>query len=131
MEKLITISEDSPTDRSIVPENNGTIPHIEYDVLNSNPYKYSEREFFQEVHFVRRRNIHLRIENYNLKRMDLLKKYGWGVHIDLNMKIAIIPCESQRYNELLNDISVRKSRAYRNNRIIQPVIPQDSLKARL
>jgi hypothetical protein len=118
MEELITISEDSPTDRSIVPENNGTIPYIKYDVLISNPYKYSEREFFQEVHFVRRRKKHLQIENYNLKRMHLLKKYGWGVHIDLNKKIAIIPCESQRYKELLNDKSVRKSRAYRNNRIV-------------
>lgn len=116
MEELITISEDSPTDRSIIPENNGTISYIKYDVLISNPYEYNEREFFQEVHFVRRRKKYLKIEQYNLKRMDLLKKYGWGVHIDLNKKIAIIPCESQCYNELLNDNSVKKSKAYRNKK---------------
>ena len=115
MEKLITISEDSPTDRSIAPENKRTISYIKYDLLISNPYTYSEREFFQEVHFVRRGKTHLKIENYNLKRMALVKKYGWGVHVDLNEKIAIIPCESPRYNQLLNDKSVMKMRAYRNN----------------
>jgi hypothetical protein len=118
MGKLITISEDSPTDRSIVPENKRTISYIKYDLLISNPYTYSEREFFQEVHFVIRGKKHLRIENYNLKRMTLAKKYGWGVHVDLNEKIAIIPSESPLYNQLLNDISVIKLRAYRNNRIV-------------
>jgi len=116
MEELITISEDSPTNTSIVPENNGTISYIKYDVLISNPYEYTAKEFFKEVHFVRRNMRHLNIASYSLKRMQLLKKYGWGVHINDTQKIALIPCESSEYAKLLADPSVEKSKAYRNNR---------------
>ncbi len=116
MEELITISEDSPTNKSIVPINDGTIPYIKYDVLVSNPYRYTEIEFFKEVHFVRRKKKYLKIESYSIKRMHLLKKYGWGVHINYEKKIAIIPCESERYRALADNPAVKKSKAYRNNK---------------
>lgn len=116
MEELITISDDSPANKSIIPENNGTVPYIKYDVLVSSPYKYTAREFFEEVHFVRRNRRHLKIERYSLKRIHLLKKYGWGLHINENKKIALIPCESEKYRQLLEDPSVKKTKAYRNNR---------------
>ncbi len=121
MEKLITLSEDSPTKHSIIPENDGTIPFITYEVLITNPYRYTEKDFFKEVHHVRRNKKHLKIDSYSLKRRLLLKKYGWGAHINENLKIAI-PCESIRYKELLDSKIVKKSKAYRNNQTMSQAL---------
>jgi hypothetical protein len=116
MEQLITSSEDSPTDKSIVPVNDGTISFIKYDVLKSNPYKYNAQEFFYEVHCERRNKRNLKIENYSLQRMQLLKKLGWGLHIDKNKKIALIPCESTQYMKMLKNNKIKKIKAYRNKK---------------
>lgn len=121
MEELIKISEDSPTDKCLRPENEGTVEYIKFQVLIDSPYKYNEKEFFEEVHFNQRGKKHLRIETYSLKRVGLAKRYGWGIHINENKKIALVPCDSKKYTDLLNDPKVKKSKAYRNknNRIIR------------
>ena len=116
MEELIQISEDSPTNKSLKPEKEGTVEFIKFEVLYKNPYKYTKDEFFEEVHFNRRGKKHLKIGAYSLKRMGLAKRYGWGVHINEDKKIAIIPCESERYKALLNDPKVKKTNACRNKR---------------
>ncbi|SDP61289.1 DUF6157 family protein [Desulforhopalus singaporensis] len=116
MEQLITISEDSPTTTSIIPENDGTLPYLKYEILISNPYCYTELEFFKEVHHVKRNKPHLKIDSYRLRRMHLPKRFGWGVHINEQKKIAIIPCESAQYQKLLEDESVKKLGAYRNQK---------------
>ena len=115
-EELIQISEDSPTTFSLKPEREGTVEYIKYEVLIDNPYKYTAKEFFEEVHFNRRGKKHLKIETYSLKRLGLAKRYGWGIHINKEQKIAMIPCESEKYRSLLNDPNVKKSNAYRTKR---------------
>jgi hypothetical protein len=116
MEELIKISEDSPTKKSLKPENENSVEAIKFDVLINHPYEYTEMEFFKEVHFNRRGKKHLKIETYSLKRLGLAKKYGWGVHINAEEKIAIVPCESEKYKILLNDHKVKISNAYRNKK---------------
>jgi len=116
MEELIKISEDSPTEKSLKPEKEGTVEYIKFEVLIDNPYKYTAKEFFEEVHFNRRGKKHLKIETYSLKRLGLAKRYGWGIHINSAKKIAIIPCESKRYATLLKDPNVKKSNAYRSKK---------------
>jgi hypothetical protein len=114
MEQLIIISEDSPTNKSLRPDNENTVEHIKFEVLYNNPYRYTENEFFKEVHYNIRGKRHLKIESYSIKRMGLVKRYGWGIHINEDKKIAIIPCESDRYTSLLNNPNVEKKKAYRN-----------------
>jgi len=115
MEELIIISEDSPTDKSLRPDNEGTVDYIKFQVLSESPYKYTEKEFFEEVHFKRRKKKHLRVETYSLKRVGLAKRYGWGIHINEDKRIALVPCDSEQYIALLNDPTVKKSKAYRNS----------------
>ncbi len=116
MEELIKISDDSPTEKSLKPENENSVEGIKFDVLINHPYKYTEMEFFKEVHFNRRGKKHLKIETYSLKRLGLAKRYGWGIHINKDKKIAIVPCESEKYKKLLKDPKVKKIAAYRNKR---------------
>ena len=116
MEELIIISEDSPTEKSLAPKKEGTVEYIKYHLLLENPYVFTEKEFFEEVHFNIREKRHLRISSYSLKRVGLAKRYGWGIHIDKKSRIAIVRCESKLYEKLLIDPMVKKSKAYRNKK---------------
>ncbi len=118
MEQLITISEDSPTRSSIIPKDDGTLPFLKYITLTENPYKFSELEFFKEVHHIIRKKTHLKVDSYSIKRMHLVKKYGWGVHINAAKKIALIPCDSDKYTQLLDDEDIQKLKAYRNKKMV-------------
>lgn len=116
-EELIEIAPDSTSTRSEEPHDSGTektIARISYEVLADDPYKFSEREFYHEVHVVRRERSDLKIENYNIKRSPLVKKYGWGIHRNSDGKLALVACESRRYQELLADPLVKKTKAYRS-----------------
>jgi hypothetical protein len=117
-EELIQVSEDSRAVRGEEPPDNGadkTVARIQFEVLAENPYKFTEHEFYYEVHVVRRKRTDLKLESYNIKRIPLLKRYGWGIHRDAEGKLALVACESDRYEELLADPSVKKTQAYRSN----------------
>jgi len=58
--------------------------------LSKNPYKYTELEFYRQVHHVRRGKPELKIEDYDIRRNDLCKKYGWGIHIDESGRLALV-----------------------------------------
>jgi hypothetical protein len=116
-EELIEMASDSTAVRGEVPPDNGmrkTIPRISYEVLADNPYRFDEREFYHEVHIVRCGRPNLKIENYNIKRLALVKRYGWGIHRNAGGKLALVACESSRYKELQADPQVKRTKAYRN-----------------
>jgi hypothetical protein len=116
-EELIEVATDTSAVRGEVPSDSGiskTIARISYEVLADNPYRFDEREFYHEVHVVRRGRTNLKIENYNIKRLALVKKYGWGIHRNAHGKLALVACESSRYKELQADPRVKRTKAYRN-----------------
>jgi hypothetical protein len=116
-EELIEVATDSPAKRSEEPPDSSPekrVDRIEYEVLAENPYKFTEREFYYEVNVVRRKRSDLKIESRSIKRLPLVKKYGWGIHRNADGKLALVACESSRYKELLADPLVKKTRAYRN-----------------
>lgn len=117
LEELIEVAADSSATRSEEPHDGGTaktIARISYEVLTESPYKFSEREFYHEVHVVRRKRPDLRIKNYNIKRSPLVKNYGWGIHRNSDGKLALIARESNRYEDLFANPLVKKTKAYRN-----------------
>ena len=91
---------------------------IEYEELSNNPYKYTYEELKHRVHIERRGKKlgELKLDSYRLTRSQFLKKWGWGIHIDRNGKLALVGCETSKYKQLLNDTSVDKKRAYRINK---------------
>lgn len=113
-EVLIQISGDSPTEFSQKPKKEGTVAYIAHEVLIDSPYRYTEKEFYEEVHFNRRGRKDLKIDTYSLKRLELVQKYGWGIHINKEQRIALVPCESDKYRSLLEDQWIKKTKAYRN-----------------
>jgi hypothetical protein len=114
-EELILISEDSPNTRATIPSDDRSsktvVARIEYEVLSENPYTHSRRDFFKLAHHDIRRKTHLKIDSYLLARSLLVRQFGWGIHVDSNGKLALMPSESEEYGRLLNDPEVKNTRA--------------------
>jgi hypothetical protein len=117
MEQLITVSEDYPSKKSKQPLREGTAIKLLHDVLEANPYKYTEREYFHHVHHVLRKRTDLKIDEYKIRRSDLVKKYGYGIHTNAEGKIAMVPCESTKYKMLLEDESIAKVQGYKLSKV--------------
>jgi len=100
-EELIEVAEDCNEKYAKEPPdgNPKTIKRIEYELLFANPYGYTERELFHQVHYVNRGKLHLKIDAYNIKRCPLVQSYGWGIHRNKEGKLALVAIESNRYKE--------------------------------
>ncbi|MDP9484282.1 MAG: DUF6157 family protein [Actinomycetota bacterium] len=115
---FIRKAPDSEARRGIVP-NSGTIPALFHTVLRDEPYRHDERELQRKVHHEMRRRPDLRIENYNIRRSDLLKKLGWGLHADGDGKLAIYGCETEEYRRLASSSTLRVVDAFRTRRALE------------
>ena len=52
-----------------------------------------------------------------LRVSPLAKRYGWGIHNNIEGKIALIAVESREYKQLLNDTRITKIKAFRSARV--------------
>jgi hypothetical protein len=113
-EELIEVAEDSGEERALEPPPDKTVARISYEILIENPYRYTEKEFFHELHIVRRNKTDLKIETYDIRRSPLLKDFGWGFHRNKEGRLALVAVESDKYQELQK--SIKRTRAYRKSR---------------
>lgn len=115
-EELIEVAEDCPVDSFTIPPDRApkTIARIKYEVLTENPYCYTERELFKVVHYDIRGRLDLGIDSYNIKRAELVRKLGWGIHRKADGTLALVAMESERHKEL--QTRVKRTKAYRNNK---------------
>jgi hypothetical protein len=117
-EEIILVAEDCRVSKSEAPplgDRKKTIARIGYEVLIENPYFFSEQEFFKEIHFEQRKRYDLKIESYNIKRSELVKSYGWGVHRNKEGKLALVPMESTEYKKLQE--TIKNSKSYRKKKL--------------
>jgi hypothetical protein len=133
IDQFIEIAPDSPTAKSIVPQNKGakrTIAAIEYELLSGKPYGYTleELKFATYVQHKQISPAELKAHRqqlwneyfakpYACMRASLLtKKYGWGAHYDEHGKIAIYPVEGKEYQRFVKDKNLRKFSAMRSKK---------------
>ena len=133
---FIRVSADCPVKRSAAPVIKGervSVAVLEYSLLSSAPYVYTQEELLFLVH-VRRQGISrsAREEGGNgrealwtdffsrsracLRASGLPKKFGWGLHFDNDGKIALVPMESEEYRRLESDERLTQLPAMRNRR---------------
>ena len=133
VDQFIEIAPDSPTQKSIVPQQkNGkpTIATIEYELLSSKPYAYTLAELKFATH-VKHKQIapaELRAQGKQLREAffakpyacmrasPLTKQYGWGAHYDEKGGIALYPVEGKEYQRFVADKSVKKFTAMRSKK---------------
>lgn len=126
---FITISEDSTAASGIVPsERNGkpTIASIEYELINNNPYKYTQDDVQFETYIIKNqigtsdldelREIFFSKPKACFRASPLVKKYGWGIHYDDQGKVAIYDVNSEKYNEFLNLENITLVKGMRSKR---------------
>ena len=131
--QFIEIAPDSPTDKSIVPQDKGekkSIASIEYQLLSAKPYAYTLAELKFATHVQHKQISPAELKAHRQQIRDeyfaksyacmraspLTKKYGWGAHYDEQGKIAIYPVESKEYNRFVQDKHIKKYSAMRSKR---------------
>ena len=115
-ETLITVAEKCPANRGMEPTTNRaekTITMHQYEVLTEMPYQLTYKQLKDEVHRTRRGKEFTddQLETYMMKRSELCKIYGWGVHEDKNGKLALVGCETKEYRRLLRKPGVQRVKA--------------------
>ncbi|MBI4733290.1 MAG: hypothetical protein HY779_00440 [Rubrobacteridae bacterium] len=126
---FISTSEDCHVKKAEVPPlKNGekTIAGIQYDLINSNPYKYTSDDIIFLV-YASRNGVgedEMNAEREKLfskgqaclRSSPLVKRYGWGIHSNGEGKVAIYPVESKEYQVFLNDQSLKQLKGMRSKR---------------
>ncbi|MCM3749762.1 DUF6157 family protein [Paenibacillus pasadenensis] len=115
---FIRVAADCPAEFGTVPpdkKEGKTKAGIEYELLASEPYRYTQEELLYEVHIrhqkiaqeeMETRAADIRTEFFSkpkpcLRASMLPKKFGWGLHFDHDGKIALVPKESEAYSQFL------------------------------
>ncbi|MGE7826953.1 DUF6157 family protein [Paenibacillus sp. NPDC093718] len=126
---FIQVAEDCPVSEAIVLKVKGearTIPVIQYEMLSSHPYRFTQEDVLFEV-FAERNQISeqeraaAREKFFSkgqpcLRTSSLGKRYGWGIHHDAQGKVAIHAIESEEYVKLMNDRGITQCKAMRSKR---------------
>lgn len=125
---FIEVAEDSPVLKSEIPplKRNRTLANIQYEMIASNPYKYSSDHVMFEC-FAIKNDIsegdrsEARKEFFSkgqacFRSSALCKRYGFGIHHDSEGKLALYPVESAAYESFVNDVNVTHVKAMRTKR---------------
>jgi hypothetical protein len=113
---LITIAESSSktSEIPVSKRKKGTVKEVLFRALKENPYKHKQYDLFYEVHINQlKKNTTLKLSTYMLQKSELCALLGWGIHGNEEGKLALIPAESEKYKELLNNPNISKKKAYK------------------
>ncbi|TMV48202.1 hypothetical protein FE783_19870 [Paenibacillus mesophilus] len=115
---FITIAADCPAVTGTVPpdkKDGKTKAGIEFQLVYEHPYEYTQEDLLYEVH-VRHKGIpqeelaakgtQIRDEFFQkpmacLRASMLPKKFGWGIHFNKEGKMALVPMESDLYQQFI------------------------------
>src|SRR5437764_5092580 len=113
---LIEVADDCPATEGQVPQARAgkkTKAVVEYELLVSHPYWYTEEDIAFEVYAAlhdipkalraREREKFLSKGHPHLRVSALAKRYRWGIHNNGEGKIALIAVESPEYRQLMKD----------------------------
>lgn len=125
---LIEIAEDCPVQQSEIPpiKRNKTLANIQYEMISVNPYIFTSDEVMLECFMLKNKlpeseKATAEKEFFSqgqpcFRSSALAKRYGFGVHSDSEGKIALLPRESEEYENLIKDETVTKVKAMRSKR---------------
>jgi beta-xylosidase len=127
---FIKISEDSNVSSATVPvQRNGkpTIASIEYDLIKNNPYEYTQEDVQFKTYLIKNQiDLDQSIDELReqfftkpkacFRASPLVKKYGWGIHYDVDGKVAIYDAESDQYTQYLQLDNITNLKGMRSKR---------------
>lgn len=126
---FIEIAEDCPATSGEIPPTKGdakTVANIQFEMLSKHPYKFTSDDIIFQV-FADRND--LTKSEYKAAREQffskgqpcfraspLTKRYGWGVHYDKDGKMAIFAVESDMYQKLTKDKTLKILKAMKTSK---------------
>ena len=124
---FISVAEDCPVDKAEIPNSKKpTIPSLQFQIINNNPYRYTSDDVLFEVFAIRQsipeeekaeaREKFFSKSQACLRSSPLAKRYGWGIHHDKDGYIAIVAVESDDYKKFKSNPSLRHIKAMRSTR---------------
>lgn len=126
---FIQVAEDCPVQTAEVPPTSDkapTVAALQYEMLVGAPYRFTSDDVLFTVHAKRKgipegdleaeRTAFFAKDQACMRASPLGKRYGWGVHHDENSRVAIYPVGSERYQQLVQDASLKQLKAMRSKR---------------
>jgi hypothetical protein len=118
---FITIAEDCKATEGVAPplKEPKTAAQIEYDMLISQPYRYTSDDVLYESNGSRRgigRDDFFSKGQPCFRTSALCKRYGWGIHSDSEGKIAIYAVGTPQYDHLANAEEIKQVKGIRSSR---------------
>lgn len=126
---LIQVAEDCPADAGSVPpakDGTPTVARLQYDMLAGHPYVLTSDDLLFAVHAARHdlpavehaalREAFFVRSQACLRSSPLAKRYGWGIHFDVQGRIALVGRETQEYDRLAGAWGTTQLKAMRNRR---------------
>ncbi len=126
---FIEIADDCPISLGEIPPQKGdakTAANIQFELISKNPYQYTSDDVLFQV-FAYKND--LTQEEYTAEREKyfskgqacmrasaLTKRYGWGIHHDKEGKMAIYGADSIEYQELAQNLLIKKVKAMKSSR---------------
>jgi len=127
---FIEVADDCPVAKAEVPLSKGdkrTAAAIQYEMIISNPYKYTSDDvifyvFAEKNGLIEEEYTHQRENFFSkgqacLRCSPLVKRYGWGIHNNHEGKVAIYPLGSDKYEELINNGDLQHVKGMRSSRM--------------
>jgi hypothetical protein len=126
---FIEVAEDCKKNVGEAPKlkgNKKSIAEMQFDLLMNNPYKFTSDDVFFQVYAERNDLAHqeypeARKQYFSkgqpcFRASPLTKNYGWGVHSDQEGKIALYGIETEKYQNFVDDPTVKKVKAMRSSK---------------
>ena len=126
---FIEVAEDTKVTCGTIPSSKGdkkTVAEMQYELISANPFKYTSDDIFFKVFADRNDLIKAEYEQARIvffskgqpcfRASPLTKTYGFGVHSDSKGRIAIYGCETEEYQRLLHDESLKVIKAMKSRK---------------
>jgi hypothetical protein len=126
---FIEVAEDTKATCGIKPtskSDNKTVAEMQYELLINNPYKFTSDDIFFKVFATRNDISELELPKAReaffskgqpcFRSSPLAKTYGFGIHADNQGKVAIYGMETNEYEKLQADHSIKKVKAMRTSK---------------
>jgi Family of unknown function (DUF6157) len=127
---FIEVAEDCPVKSAEIPPRKGeekTAAVIQFEMVYNSPYKFTSDDVIFQV-FAEKNKIKSKTqliserENFYskgqpcMRSSPLTKRYGWGVHNNVDGKVAIYALDSAEYKKFSKDKNLAHTKAMRSKR---------------
>jgi hypothetical protein len=129
IDTFIAVAEDCPINAAEIPPlkgDNKTIANLQFEKLIEHPYQYTSDDVIFGAYAAKNGITRHEMEEERAKFFSkgqacmrsspLTKRYGWGVHSNTEGKIALFPMESDEYQQMTGDQSLKQTRGMRSKR---------------